>query len=334
VSFESYLVTSGAGDLIEANFAYVLVKPDAVLRGIAVDLVEELQESSEGCVVDHADVGVVTDADVELLYGPAFRWDLDSWAVNRRLFSIGPSFAVLLAPASDAGTAPLLDRVRRLKGSALPDWPSGTLRGRFAAWNRAMNLLHVPDDPAALVREASRFFGVGRVRSALTNPRPDKRQARRRALHGALHYKGYDGIPRSGWELVAAVMHRAVAALDRVSRLETTPRSFTAGLAHLLREMSEAIAGADAFVARRQAFLEHGPRIGRCLDDHTRTAADDRAERLIRCLVWLSSRERWDAASAGALVIDLRAAGVHLTALEECLLETTLVYAFACEAAR
>lgn len=328
----AYLETSNACDLLEADFAYVLVKPDAVLRGIAVDMVEVLRESSGGLVVDDADVGTVTDADVELLYGPAFRWDLDSWALNRRLFSIGPCAAVLLVPSSDAAAPPLLERVRRLKGGALPDWAPETVRGRFAAWNRAMNLVHVPDDRAALVREACHFFGGNRVRSAVTaSGGAEGRRASRRALEEALRYQAYDSMPRSGWDLAAAVMHRAAAALGRVSRLDPAPRPTAPSMEGLLRAMSDAIAGADAYVARRQAFFEHSRRIGRCLDTQRPAVQRDRVDRLIACLSWLSSCERWDPASTAALVMDLQAAGVHLTAVEEYLLETTLVYAFACD---
>jgi nucleoside diphosphate kinase len=149
-------------DHLEHNRAvgFILLKPDAVLRGITGDVIEFLE--GVGFRVINFRIGRLPDNIFQRIYGPSFRWDLDYWSLNKEAYEYGPVIGVLLWHASmnlkEGQQAQTF--LSEQKGSALPgDQKPGTIRAKFRATSRVFNILHVPDNIETGQYEALAWFG-------------------------------------------------------------------------------------------------------------------------------------------------------------------------------
>lgn len=153
------------------SLAFLLLKPDVVLRGISGEVLEVLADAGFG-VVDFR-VGSLPKALFSRMYRPTFRWDLDHWEFNRELYKYGPVIALLLRKTASAGDAARAQEcLRAFKGSALPEClAAGSLRGRLGASSRVFNVVHVPDGVDDARREALSWFSESCLESATREAR-------------------------------------------------------------------------------------------------------------------------------------------------------------------
>ncbi len=149
-----------------AEFDFIILKPDAVARGLVGRIVSELR--AEGIVPVASRPFVFSEAVKEDLYRFVKRKYFSTWWVYGAYY-LGPSLALLLrGPRGDHDHLPA--RVRALVGPTTP-WVGKGLRFRLSGTNRLFNLIHASDDPAAALREALIFFDRREVVKALDSPK-------------------------------------------------------------------------------------------------------------------------------------------------------------------
>jgi nucleoside diphosphate kinase len=143
------------------SLAYLLLKPDVVLRGITCEVLNVLADAGFGAVEFR--IGSLPEALFSQMYQSTFRWDLDHWAFNRELYKYGPVIGLLLRQAPALGNAESPQEcLKAFKGSALPEnLAAGSLRGRLGASSRIFNVVHVPDGIDSARRDAACWFGEG-----------------------------------------------------------------------------------------------------------------------------------------------------------------------------
>lgn len=89
----------------------------------------------------------------------------ERWGVAGRLFSAGP--AVVAVMVSKDGASPAAEQLKRLQGPSDPErLATHTLRAHLGAVNKLNNLVHVPEDVAATVRELSIMLGESGTQAA------------------------------------------------------------------------------------------------------------------------------------------------------------------------
>ncbi len=149
------------------SFAYVLLKPDVVLRGIIDHVVETLGQ--EGFDVVNFRIGYLPEEIFSQIYASGFRSDLDHWAYNLEAFRYGPVVGLLLwKRPSVAEDSCAQESLSRLKGSALPErLTAPSLRFRLGATGRVFNILHAQDSYEAALADAATWFGTDCVAALL-----------------------------------------------------------------------------------------------------------------------------------------------------------------------
>lgn len=143
------------------HLVFVLIKPDAVIAGKTPALLAALHTAGLR-IAAWQPVTQPHESQFEELYRfnlakRALGAEPVGWWLNRRLYTLGESLALLLQmPDAHADAAA---HMTALKGPSHP-WlcQPGQLRHTFCASNLAMNLIHSSDDAAATTREA-RLFG-------------------------------------------------------------------------------------------------------------------------------------------------------------------------------
>jgi nucleoside diphosphate kinase len=139
-------------------FTFTLLKPDIFYRNLLPELLSHL-EQHQFQIVDFLS-GKVTDAHYRLMYSHHFRWDLDDWHHNKKLFDFGPALGLLLYSKQGIDATQFLNQI---KGSALPkDRKPDSLRALLQSKSRIFNLLHVPDQMELAQKEAFHWFGSHR----------------------------------------------------------------------------------------------------------------------------------------------------------------------------
>jgi nucleoside-diphosphate kinase len=128
---------------------YVMIKPDAVARGLIAPIVERFERT--GLVIERMELGVVTREQAEANYaehaGKPFYEGLISYITS------GPVVKMVLR-GPEAVTV-----CRKLMGATNPrDAAPGTIRGDFGLILDA-NIVHGSDSPESATREIAIFFG-------------------------------------------------------------------------------------------------------------------------------------------------------------------------------
>lgn len=128
---------------------YVMVKPDAVSRGLVGRIVARFEDT--GLVVERAEFGMVTPQQAAANYaeheGKPFYKGLIEYITS------GPVLKMVLSGPEAVSV------VRKLMGATNPaDAAPGTIRGDFGLELDA-NVVHGSDSPASADREIAIFFG-------------------------------------------------------------------------------------------------------------------------------------------------------------------------------
>lgn len=161
------LIPPEASSLARRSFAYVLLKPDVVLRGVVDRVLEALGQ--EGFDIINFRVGQLPEEIFSQIYANEFRWDLDHWAYNLEAFRFGPVVGLLLwKRPGQVKVACAQESLSKMKGSALPHRLTSTsIRYRLGATGRVFNILHSQESYEAAVDDAAAWFGKDCVAAVL-----------------------------------------------------------------------------------------------------------------------------------------------------------------------
>lgn len=140
------------------SLAFAIVTPDAVMRGIHLDVLRYIEKAGFRLLAHRPKY--LTDSDVEYLYKcgmlqKVFTGAQTHWHITRKGFRMDVAIGVLLA-ARGAGA---VKRLRNLKGKSNPfDCRVQSIRGHFRSFSKTLALLHSSDDQESMRREARLFF--------------------------------------------------------------------------------------------------------------------------------------------------------------------------------
>ncbi len=150
---------------------FVLIKPDAVSRGLTSNIINRFQEHGLGVFYVKI-ISTPRERDFEELY--KFNLTLrneqnmiGSWWINRLLYTAGPSVALILKSQVSGQRSPY-ETLAAIKGPSDPQLcERGQIRYDFRAANVALNLIHTSDDPISSVREFQIFDKTSRLAGVL-----------------------------------------------------------------------------------------------------------------------------------------------------------------------
>lgn len=186
---------------------FVLIKPDAIVSGKAHALLDALHAAGLPIAAWHR-ITQPHESQFEELYRfnlakRALGTEPVGWWLNRQLYTLGESLALLLQTADAQTDAAAL--MTALKGPSHP-WlcRPGQLRHTFCASNLAMNLIHSSDDATATAREARLFGEPVQWQGPLPALDSAALFAQSEALH-ANHRAHLDAV--TPWRLAHADMH-------------------------------------------------------------------------------------------------------------------------------
>lgn len=140
-----------------SSLVFVMIKPDAVACGKTFSILEFLDARS--FILQDLSLNFIPkERDFEELYKYNLTLknsqnQIGSWWLNRKIYTAGPSVVLLIGHRSLIG-AELYQALSELKGPSSPLFGKpGQIRYDLSACNKAMNLVHVADDPLSSVRE-------------------------------------------------------------------------------------------------------------------------------------------------------------------------------------
>jgi len=129
---------------------YVMIKPDAVARGLAGEVLARFERT--GLTIERMELGVVTREQAEANYAEHREKPFFGGLVE--YITSGPVVKMVL---SGPDAVPV---VRKLMGATNPkDAAPGTIRGDFGLIMDA-NIVHGSDSPESAEREIGIFFGA------------------------------------------------------------------------------------------------------------------------------------------------------------------------------
>lgn len=147
------------------KMTFAMVKPDAFVRGLALEVIRRLEEA--GLVPVAMKVTEMDEALIDELYMFVKRKYFDSWWIMPKVFSQAPVIPMILV--GEPGVFEHLSaKLRDIIGPTTPDaGKPGNLRYDLRGTNRVLNIIHAADDPAAAIREASVFFELDEILDAM-----------------------------------------------------------------------------------------------------------------------------------------------------------------------
>ncbi|MGB7127523.1 MAG: nucleoside-diphosphate kinase [Candidatus Rhabdochlamydia sp.] len=138
------------------RFAFIIFKPDVFCRRVLSELLDCL-EQAQFQIVEFLS-GKMSDSQYKLMYSHNFRWDLDDWHHNKKIFEFGPALGLLIYCQRPINALTFLNEI---KGAAVPkNRNPNTWRAHFQSKSRVFNLLHIPDQLNQAKKEALHWFGA------------------------------------------------------------------------------------------------------------------------------------------------------------------------------
>jgi nucleoside diphosphate kinase len=142
------------------SIEFVLIKPDAVIRGLTLEIIRVL-ESNQIVPVDYRVVGLTADH-IDRLYDTT-KQKYDSWWIMEEAYSIAPSIALLVIGEKGEFTS-VAEKVRYLLGPTDPEegreWQ---IRYALRGTHRIFNLVHASDNPDRALEEGLVLFEKSRI---------------------------------------------------------------------------------------------------------------------------------------------------------------------------
>ncbi len=144
---------------MNASTAFILCKPDLFLRALLPRFLSFLEENNFS--IKKFFSRRMTESHFRLMYSTHFRWDVDDWHHNQKIYEFGPVLGLLL---ENSCVPSALNTLIQIKGAALPkDRKTDSIRYIFGSKSRLFNLIHVPDSGEQSEKEAINWFGVNEL---------------------------------------------------------------------------------------------------------------------------------------------------------------------------
>ncbi len=303
-----------------SNIQFLILKPDAVASGKITEICQRL-----------AGAGIVPIWSKPLFhtreheYETLYRYNIDlanaecvvgSIWLARKPYLLGPAIA-LLVTSYDCAEETVYEKTRRLKGPSNPYLcVAGTLRHDLNACSRAMNLVHLADDPISTIREFLIFAGIEELALAARLLDRDLRPLR------TFHYDSLVQLSR-----MSAALGPIVTDADYAGCLiRTTNKLLLACMAQDYRQ--------PRLELLDQSLPEQGPRarlriaakrMAQCNKEIQRFVSNgelDPNDELLRQLVRMLDIATIDATAVGSMVHFLAACGIPLADWDELMIET------------
>lgn len=149
------------------KLVFAMIKPAAFARGLAPKVVQWLHQ--KGFRITLLRFLEVRGKELDELYLFVKRKYHESWWIMERAYSMAPAIAMVLVGDQNSHEHACA-KLRELIGPTTPEAGSkGNLRYDLKGVNRVFNIIHVSDDPAAALREASVFFDLKEVLESLVS---------------------------------------------------------------------------------------------------------------------------------------------------------------------
>lgn len=145
---------------MQKQIGFVLIKPDAILRGLSIPLLQEL--SSRGIVVFRHKVVTLDHFMLNELYDTT-KAKYKDWWVMEEAYSIGPVVACLVYGSSNTFQT-TAEWIRDIIGPTDPlKGRSDQLRASFKGTHRIFNLIHASEDSSRVRHEANVVFNTEEI---------------------------------------------------------------------------------------------------------------------------------------------------------------------------
>ena len=154
-------------DLLDAlpSLSFIMLKPDAYLRGLVPSVLTFLKENNVYPV--HYRLKQLDAAEIDELYMFVKPKYIESWWIMDKTYRLAPCCPVIVVGKKE-NYDHLSLRIRSLVGPTTPTLgDESNIRYKFRGAHRIFNMIHGTDDPAAAIREALVFFSLDDLRDAL-----------------------------------------------------------------------------------------------------------------------------------------------------------------------
>lgn len=130
---------------------HILIKPDAFIRGIVIDVIEYMRVFFN-LKIYSANVIEPNEKLLDIMYDD-FKWKYDYIEHNRQLYKFGPSLSLVCSVEHDVS-------FKDIKGNTLPmnNSDSNSVRSKFCAVDRSINIIHIADDFEGCRREINQIY--------------------------------------------------------------------------------------------------------------------------------------------------------------------------------
>lgn len=179
------LLTATGPDIVDVLRAHavLLVKPEGWVAGILPTVIRFLERNGF-TIVDGFRCAGLTPIMIREIW--RYQWNIapvERIALSEIILSLGPIYGFIARDIRGQGVASV--RLARMKGPALPERRSpGQLRHELRAPNRIVSYVHIPDEPADIIRDLSVLFDrremvrlLTRVRDGAGSPPPTGQDA-------------------------------------------------------------------------------------------------------------------------------------------------------------
>ncbi len=141
---------------LKDNYTFIVFSPDAVEQKLVYPILNFLEEEHGICAVKLKYLNINL-RQLERLYQEQIKKMSPNWWLVEKLFSLGRSIAVLLH--NEHSSTDLSEYITAIKGKSDPTVCStDSIRGKFGAENRFINLIHTPDNHDRCKEEINIFF--------------------------------------------------------------------------------------------------------------------------------------------------------------------------------
>lgn len=153
---------------MEKDFTFIIFSPDAVEQRLVYPILKFLKEDHDIDAVKLKYVNIKLHQ-LERLYQEQIQKMSPNWWLVEKLFSLGRSVVVLLH--KENCNLDLSEYITDIKGKSDPSvCSSNSIRGKFSAENRFINLIHTPDNINRSKEEIKIFFSPKELSEARFRP--------------------------------------------------------------------------------------------------------------------------------------------------------------------
>lgn len=297
------------------NMAFILFKPDAVKSGNVEPIIERLL--SKGFEFRYVDVIISPQ---EYMFESLYKFNLtlnnsqnqiESWWINRKLYTSGESVIALVTHKSLSGL-PLYKSLSSIKGPSTPYLTKpGQVRHDYSACNTAINIMHCSDDPVSSIREFLIFKSIDILNLAFETISHPSDLGGFLALHSSLSMKTHRSC--CFFEVVISIVNRLTLMLFCEHR-------------SLIRELVITHNLHGSYMKRLSDSLDILKRYNDNLLTIVSNISLNNSEDILRSLEYLADLEKFDYQRATLVLTTCQRLGMLIDPFDEIIIETSAHY--------